>query len=99
MLSSSEKNKGGRGHGKQPLRHSCNKGKGKKGRSAPESKNNAADSSQQLNNEEGSQWPNNEDGSQWPNNEDEAAEGSQQPNSGDEADEDEAVRMKVIKKR
>ena len=58
MLSSSEENKGGRGHGKQPLRHSCNKGKGKKGRSALESNNNAADSSQQLNNEEGSQWPN-----------------------------------------
>ena len=79
MLSSSEENEGGRGHGKQPLRHSCNKGKGKKGRSTLEN-NNEADSSQQ---------PNNEEGSQWPNNEDEAAEGLQQPNSGDEADEDE----------
>ena len=80
MLSSSEENEGSRGHGKQPSRHSCNKGKGKKGRSTLESNNNAADSSQQLNNEEGSQWPNNED---------DAAEGLQQPNSGDKADEDE----------
>ena len=51
MLSSSEENKGSRGHGKQPLRHSCNKEKGKKGRSTLESNNNAADSSQQPNNE------------------------------------------------
>ena len=80
MLSSSEENKGGRGHGKQPSMHSCNKGKGKKWRSTPESNNNAADSSQQLNNEEGSQQLNNED---------EAAEGLQQPNSGDKADENE----------
>ena len=89
MLLSSEENEGSRWHGKQPSRHSCNKEKGKKGRSALESNNNAADSSQQLNNEEGSQWPNNED---------EAAEGSQQPNSGDKADEDEGSENESDKK-